>query len=134
MRTATVHISLILVGLCAAFQPMVADAEALAFLEAHTSQYTQELIDLVKIPSISSLPGTLRRMPATCKCASVSWLRCGRYDDSKPSFGYAEHKDDMLAAAQWLETRLKIAGLEVGAFRSHTHTHTHPYWLSSAAC
>ena len=41
-----------------------------------------------------------------------------------PSFGYAEHKDDMLAAAQWLETRLKTAGLEVGAFRSHADTDT----------
>ena len=32
---------------------------ALAHLEDHASQYTQELIDLVKIPAISSLPGTL---------------------------------------------------------------------------
>ena len=31
-------------------------------------------------------------------------------------FFFTEHKDDILAAAQWLETRLKKAGLEVGAF------------------
>ena len=62
MRPATLHVSVVLVGLYAAFQPVFADADALAFLEAHISQYTQELIDLVKIPSISSLPGTSRRM------------------------------------------------------------------------
>ena len=62
MRLATLHVSVVLVGLYAAFEPMFADADALAFLEAHTSQYTQELIDLVKLPSISSLPGTSRQM------------------------------------------------------------------------
>ena len=30
---------------------------SLTYLDQHTSQYTQELIDLVNIPSISSLPG-----------------------------------------------------------------------------
>ena len=30
----------------------------------------------------------------------------------------------MLAAAQWLETRLKTAGLEVSVLRSHTDTGT----------
>ena len=32
---------------------------ALSYLSEHTPQYTQELVDLVKIPSISSLPGMI---------------------------------------------------------------------------
>lgn len=83
MRAATLRVSMVIVALRSAFQPMFADADALAFLDAHASQYTQELIDLVKIPSVSSLPGMWIRMSipmsmlnnhtqtCSCGCAAV---------------------------------------------------------------
>ena len=79
MRAATLHVSVVIVALYAGFQPMFVDADAFAFLDAHASQYTQELIDLVQIPSISSLPGMSIRMsmlnmrPQMCSCVLSSY-------------------------------------------------------------
>lgn len=81
MRAASASLGLaVLVAVCSlsCFLPSNADS-ALGYLDKHTSQYTQELIDLVNIPSISSLP---------------------------------EHRQDMLSAAEWLQSRLKTAGLK----------------------
>lgn len=57
MHTTKLYVNAALVTLCAAIHLEFADADALDYLSGHASQYTQELIDLVKIPSISSLPG-----------------------------------------------------------------------------
>ena len=59
MRAASASLGLaVLVAVCSlsCLLPSNADS-ALGYLDKHTSQYTQELIDLVNIPSISSLPG-----------------------------------------------------------------------------
>ena len=60
---ATLSVSALLVAVCAASYPLSGHADpALSHLDQHANQYTQELIDLVNIPSISSLPGRLRQM------------------------------------------------------------------------
>ena len=64
MRAATLSVSAVLVAICAGSQLLFANADAaLTYLDQHASQHTQDLIDLVKIPSISSLPGMSRQMP-----------------------------------------------------------------------
>lgn len=64
MRATKLYVNAALVTLCAAIHLKFADADAdaLDYLSGHASQYTQELIDLVKIPSISSLPGNSMTM------------------------------------------------------------------------
>ncbi len=52
---------LFLVIICLCSNVLSSSANApLDYLDKHTSQYTKELIDLVNIPSISSLPGEQR--------------------------------------------------------------------------
>jgi len=49
---------LFLVTICLFSKLFSSSADApLDYLDKHTSQYTKELIDLVNIPSISSVPG-----------------------------------------------------------------------------
>ena len=50
------HLVLVTIFLCSNVLSSSANAP-LDYLDKHTSQYTKELIDLVNIPSISSLPG-----------------------------------------------------------------------------
>lgn len=50
------HLFLVTMWLCSHVLSAGANAP-LDYLDKHTSQYTKELIDLVNIPSISSLPG-----------------------------------------------------------------------------
>lgn len=57
MHATKLFVNAALVTFCAAIHLKFADADALDYLSGHASQYTQELIDLVRIPSISSLPG-----------------------------------------------------------------------------
>ncbi len=52
---------LFLVTICLCSNVLSSSANApLDYLDKHTTQYTKELIDLVNIPSISSLPGEQR--------------------------------------------------------------------------
>ncbi len=52
---------LFLVTICLSSNVLSSSANApLDYLDKHTTQYTKELIDLVNIPSISSLPGEQR--------------------------------------------------------------------------
>ncbi len=90
--------------------PSKADSP-LAYLDNHTNQYTQELIDLVNIPSISSLPGVIETSflsmdRDTLRTKSARFTLINQIPCS-------EHHEDILSAARWLESRLKTAGLEV---------------------
>ena len=52
---------LLLVTICLCSHVLSSSANApLDYLDKHTTQYAKELIDLVNIPSISSLPGKQR--------------------------------------------------------------------------
>lgn len=98
MNAVTLSVRAILVFMHLASCPLLGHADpALSHLDLHANQYTQELIDLVNIPSISSLP---------------------------------EHANDMLAAATWLETRLRTAGLEeVNIYPTNAQPLVYGQWL-----
>lgn len=74
MNAVTLSVRALLVAIYSAACPLLAKADpALSHLDLHANQYTQELIDLVNIPSISSLPGRSRQL-LTGRCTDSS---CG---------------------------------------------------------